>query len=163
MSAEDSSTKPAADGSAESDVDDVDQEQSAFSKLMHRMRHIYRTRVRTTTVVLVVVWFALLAFYGFSSQHYDPKPQPGENISKVQSTTDSTTVRPTTTSSEPSTSVEESTPTTTEESTDTQVRRGSQDTVEPTSEATQNPHGGLPGTTEGSAQQSVGATGSSGR
>ncbi|WP_026918433.1 hypothetical protein [Gordonia shandongensis] len=56
---------------------DPTSETSRLRALAHRMRHIYHTRVRTTTVVLVILWAAALTFYAFSSEHYaEPEPPP---------------------------------------------------------------------------------------
>jgi len=50
-------------------------EPSAFKKLARRTKHIYKTRVRTTTAVLCIAFILLSIFYSFSSQHYHPEDQ----------------------------------------------------------------------------------------
>lgn len=44
-------------------------------------------RFRTTTVVLILVWLGLLAFYGFTSAHYNPAEVPREPVFTQQSVT----------------------------------------------------------------------------
>ena len=85
--------------------------QTRLQQLAYRMRHVYHTRVRTTTLVLCVVWLGLLAFYGFSSGHYFP---PEDKTAPITQTEQTQTPEPTRT--EVPTSTEESTPTTTEDS-----------------------------------------------
>ncbi|WP_341257055.1 MULTISPECIES: hypothetical protein [Gordonia] len=87
--------------------------QTRLEKLAHRMRHVYHTRLRTTTLVLCAVWLGLLAFYGFSSGHYNP---PEDKTAPVTQTRQ--TPVPETTQTEAPTSTEESTPTTTEDTTE---------------------------------------------
>ncbi len=83
--------------------------QTRLQKLAYRMRHVYHTRMRTTTLVLCGVWLGLLAFYGFSSGHYDP---PVETTNRVTQTPEPQA--PATTQAPLSTTTE-STPTTTGE------------------------------------------------
>lgn len=85
-------------GAGVQENDPLDTPESKLSRLMSRMQHVYRTRVRTTTVVLVIVWLALLAFYGFSSQHYEPtRNSPGQVTQTPQVQPTRTTVPQTTT------------------------------------------------------------------
>ncbi|ALG85524.1 hypothetical protein [Gordonia phthalatica] len=108
----------------ETPQDDRQPEPTALRQLARRMRHVYKTRVRTTTVVLVVAFIALSVFYAFSSQHYYPETvkQPVRNVQQSQTTTDeptptvseTPTSTPETTSSTP-TATEGSSPTTTSE------------------------------------------------
>lgn len=78
-------------------------ERSALKKLAHRMRHVYKTRVRTTTVVLVIAFIALSVFYGFSSSHYNPET-PTQTVRSTQQTVEPTTQEPIPTSEVPLTS-----------------------------------------------------------
>ncbi|MEZ5209989.1 hypothetical protein [Gordonia sp. (in: high G+C Gram-positive bacteria)] len=64
-----------------------------------RVSHIYRTRVRTTTVLLVAVFIGGMILYLFSASHYGTIPQPHQPRPAA------TTPAPTT---EPSRSVEPS-------------------------------------------------------
>ncbi|MGO3328408.1 hypothetical protein [Gordonia sp. (in: high G+C Gram-positive bacteria)] len=103
-----------------------------------RLKHIYHTRVRTTTAVLVVAWLLLLGVYNFTSQHYPPKEsarpqtttqQPVSTPEPAPETTESTTQTP-------STSVEPTIESTTEptETTDQEQQQGGEQTsnqVEP--------------------------------
>ncbi|MCF8601898.1 hypothetical protein L5I01_00840 [Gordonia sp. HY442] len=93
-----------------------------------RLKHIYHTRVRTTTVVLVVVWFVLLGAYNFTSQHYPPKES----------------ARPTTTTEQP-VKTREPAPETTEstsETPSTTVESTTESTAEPTETTDQEPQQG---------------------
>ncbi len=47
-----------------------------WRELWQRIGHIYRTRVRTTTVLLVVAWLAGLVLYMFTANHYGVIPAP---------------------------------------------------------------------------------------
>ena len=79
-------------------------EPSALRRLMERSSHVYRTRVRTTTVVLVVAFVTLAVFYAFSTQHYYPETpkQPVKQVEQPQPST-ADDVAPTTSQTPPST------------------------------------------------------------
>ncbi|WOC13205.1 hypothetical protein [Gordonia sp. MP11Mi] len=86
---------------------------------LERLKHVYRTRVRTTTVVLIVLWFALLALYGFTSQHYPPKEAARPTQTTEQPVdTQAPVTEPTETTSQPSSTTVESTTESTPEPTD---------------------------------------------
>lgn len=127
---------------------------SAFARLTHRMGHVYRTRVRTTTVVLIVLFIALAVFYAFSSEHYDPA-KPEDNLRPVQQTEQPLPTRVTPRSTVPSSTVEtpSSTSSETEPSESTSTRRSTPPrfpnpfeprtpTAEETVEPTATPTGG---------------------
>lgn len=86
-------------------------EPSPLRRLARHTRHVYRTRVRTTTVVLVLVFIALTVFYAFSSQHYYPDvhKQPAQQVQQTRQPTTDETIP--TTSESPSTSAEPTTTT----------------------------------------------------
>lgn len=89
-------------------------ETSAVLKLAYRMRHIYKTRLRTTTVVLVLAFLGLWVFYSFSSQHY--YPDQNRPVRQVEQTRQPSPTHSETTTSTPEseTSEETETPTDTE-------------------------------------------------
>lgn len=58
-----------------------DLEPGRWERLWHRVAHVYKTRVRTTTVILVVLFVVGLGLYGYTSTHYGivpevPEPRP---------------------------------------------------------------------------------------
>ncbi|MFZ2509721.1 MAG: hypothetical protein WAW85_01330 [Gordonia sp. (in: high G+C Gram-positive bacteria)] len=55
-------------------VDGTPRTPGRWRRRWQRISHIYRTRVRTTTVLLVVVWVASLILYLFSANHYGTLP-----------------------------------------------------------------------------------------
>ncbi|WP_375003819.1 hypothetical protein ACE11G_04540 [Gordonia sp. PS3] len=121
-------------------------EPSAIVKLARRMRHVYHTRIRTTTVVLILVWFALLGFYGFSSEHYATEPRVPQGT-QVQQPVEPTTSQPSYTSQTPTSStVESSTEPTQTETPTTETGRGIEGTGRQTGRAT-------PSTPAGEQQQ----------
>ncbi len=121
---------------------------SRWRRRWDRVSHIYRTRVRTTTVMLVVVWVVCLILYLFSANHYGTLPtsnEPQRAPATTSYTEDYPTVEPTTAESVPSTgsqsplpSGQESSQTTPESTTDREADTGtvsSQDPVAPTGSA----------------------------
>ncbi|MFW0792437.1 hypothetical protein AAFP30_01365 [Gordonia sp. CPCC 205515] len=77
-----------------------DRDRGIFRK--RQWHHIPRTRIRTSTAVMVVVFFGLLTLYGWTSQHYGvvaPVQQP------APTRTTTTTTPPYTYSSEPTSSL----------------------------------------------------------
>ncbi|MBM7366254.1 hypothetical protein [Gordonia hydrophobica] len=103
-------------------------ERSALLTLAHRMRHIYKTRVRTTTVVLIVAFLGLWVLYSFTSQHYSP--DENTTVTKVQQTRQPSTTYQEPTTEEPQTTDE--TPT----STDTGTPQTGVETTEPSQSST---------------------------
>lgn len=140
---------------------DQEPEPSAFEKLAHRMRHIYKTRVRTTTVVLCVAFILLSMFYSFSQQHYRPEDQVPQR-STVQRQVEPTTseVAPPSTSER---STVESTPTQAPGTTET-LEQGSQEgtTTSTPRETFRFPWEQSPQTTERTTPQTQGTGPSSG-
>lgn len=117
-----------------------------------RVSHIYRTRVRTTTVLLVLVWVGCLILYLFSANHYgtlptSPEPQRAPVTSEYRETVEPTTDEP---QPQPSTGsesmlpsgVQPSSPTTSPESTpggsDETDTLDSAETVAPTGAGTRS-------------------------
>lgn len=130
--------------------------ESRWDRIERRMRHIYRTRVRTTTVVLVIVWLALLAFYGFSTQHYHPERD--QQVRPVQTQQEPSSTVPTTTV-ETSTSVA---PSSTEEPTSTSGT-GSRESAGPTDHPSTGQQQDAPETASPTSELSTQTPGSTGR
>ncbi|MCF8609978.1 hypothetical protein L5G28_07355 [Gordonia sp. HY285] len=100
---------------------------------VERLKHVYHTRVRTTTVVLIVLWFALLALYGFTSHHYPPKDavKPTRTTEQPVDTQAPVTEPSETTSRTPSTSVESTTESTPEPTDGTEQTTGQTQSTTP--------------------------------
>ena len=71
----------------------------AVMKWWNRFNHIYRTRVRTTTVILVLLFFVGLAMYGCTTSYYGEAPTPPAYTRPAEPTSEHT---PASTSHEPS-------------------------------------------------------------
>ncbi|MGV9711699.1 hypothetical protein ACWDTI_13665 [Gordonia sp. NPDC003424] len=78
-------TEPNATGTDTTDTDTAAQPTTGRHHQQSGKRHwghIYGTRIRTTTAAMIVVFLALLALYGWTSQHYgvvapvQPTPAP---------------------------------------------------------------------------------------
>ena len=55
-----------------------------LARLWQRISHVYRTRVRTTTVLLIVAFLVGLPLYGYTSQHYEEPAAPQQNQQQRQ-------------------------------------------------------------------------------
>ncbi|GAA4683218.1 hypothetical protein [Gordonia humi] len=120
--------------------------------LMDKLSHVYRTRVRTTTVVLIVAWFALLAFYGFSSEHYPAKQSsattPAHTTQEPETTEEPTSSTPVETTPETSSTTDEpSTQETTTETTDPAQEQQETRTTNPAQPRRSTPEQTTPTTT----------------
>jgi hypothetical protein len=71
-------------------------------------KHIYRTRIRTSTAILLVAFLGCWTLYGFTSQRYAPAPTPTAPAQVARTTTPTYYSEPSTTYSSTTPSVSES-------------------------------------------------------
>lgn len=77
---------------------------SRWRRLWERVSHIYRTRVRTTTVLLVVAFVVGIVLYMFSANHYGVIPDLPEQQGQTPATrVEPAPVTPSTATTAPST------------------------------------------------------------
>ncbi|MFM9377314.1 hypothetical protein [Gordonia sp. VNK21] len=79
------------------------EQEPRIERLWHRVSHVYKTRVRTTTVILVILFLVGIPLYSYTSQRYsDPAP----DVAPVQQQTVRSTPTEETSTPESSTSEE---------------------------------------------------------
>ncbi|MFT4086543.1 MAG: hypothetical protein QM658_05215 [Gordonia sp. (in: high G+C Gram-positive bacteria)] len=92
----------------------AEEREARWGAIWSKIGHIYHTRIRTTTVILVVLFVAGTVLYGFTSTHYGvapevntpPPPRNERTTSPYPSST--TSHEPSTSSVEPSSESSES-------------------------------------------------------
>ncbi|MYR04862.1 hypothetical protein GTV32_00245 [Gordonia sp. SID5947] len=111
-------------------------------------RHVYKTRMRTSTAILLVAFLGSVVLYGYTSQRYGvvapPAPQPARTTQSSTTTTETPKPSSTMRSTSSSTSTAEST-TTTEDETGPNGDTGGDQTGQQEGTTTEETVPGLPG------------------
>lgn len=58
-------------------AEDDAEEPNRWKRYWQRVGHIYRTKVRTTTIILIVAFFSCVVLYGYTTAYYGVAPSPG--------------------------------------------------------------------------------------
>ena len=71
-----------ATGTAKMNASDPDPDQPGwFDRTWSRVAHVYKTRTRTTTIILIALFIGGLVLHGWAEDHYGPdqpaRPEPG--------------------------------------------------------------------------------------